>query len=59
MKKWLKDKKIIDEYDRPVFYDKFVEFIEHKQNNVNNQNHLKGFVTLDKEGYEFHDGNFS
>lgn len=52
------DVKIFDEYDEKVEYQRFIEFIEKKQNDDKHSNkHDIGY--LDDEGYEFYNEEFS
>ena len=67
MKEWLKDKTIKDEYEEKVELEEFTKLIETKHKDPTNWNHQRndaqnipeGFVTVDSEGHEFHNGEFS
>jgi hypothetical protein len=54
--------KIIDEYDKELTLEELENWIETKQNNPNNKNHINYYPEdgfLDKDGYVFSDRDFS
>jgi len=62
MKKWLKSKRIFDEYDEEISYDEFWEMVKEKQRNKKNRNHAESYKDYPSEqvigGYSFSDVEF-